>query len=116
MAGSASLAVGWGLLGDPWLSFLPIAFMAWGDSAAGLLRATIWRRNVGSLWPCLAMLGACLAAAAHFEPYWIGALGALAATVAERHRPTALVVWDDNLHVVVISLAIMAALTKVTGI
>ena len=41
MAGTLSLAVGWGLLGDKWLAFLPIAFMAWGDSAAGLARATV---------------------------------------------------------------------------
>ena len=63
MAGTAGLAIGWGLLGDRWLAFVPIAFMAWGDSAAGLLRATIRSRNVGSLWPSLAMLGVCLAAA-----------------------------------------------------
>ena len=25
----ASVAIGWGLLGDRWLAFLPIAFMAW---------------------------------------------------------------------------------------
>ena len=62
------------------------------------------------------MLGVCLAAAAYFEPYWISASGALAATVAERHRPTALVIWDDNLHVVAMSLAVMAALAKGPGI
>ena len=45
------------------------------EPAAGLLRATIWSRYVGSLWPSLAMLGVCLAAAALFQPYWIGALG-----------------------------------------
>ena len=33
-AGAASLAIGWTWLGDKWLAFLPIAFMAWGDSAA----------------------------------------------------------------------------------
>ena len=51
VAGSVSLAIRWGLLGDEWLAFLPIAFMAWGDSIAGFLRTTRWRDNVVSLWP-----------------------------------------------------------------
>ena len=112
MAGTASLAVGWGLLGDKWLAFLPIAFMAWGDSAAGLLRASLWQKNVVSLWPSLAMLGICVAAAALFQPYWIGALGALVATAAERRRPRFLTLWDDNVHVVALSLAVMGVLVK----
>ncbi len=48
LAGTAALAIAWGLLGDRWLAFLPIAFMAWGDSIAGLARATVWRRVVAS--------------------------------------------------------------------
>ena len=110
VAGTVSLAVGWGLLGDRWLAFLPIAFMAWGDSIAGLLRASLWRHNVISSWPSAAMFGVCLAAAGLFQPYWIGALGALVATVAERRRPRVLDLWDDNLNVVVLSLAVMGIL------
>ena len=83
LAGVTSLAIGWGWLGDPWLGFLPIAFMAWGDSTAGLARATLWRGKVASLWPPFAMLGVCLVAAAPFQPYWIGAVGAVVATIAE---------------------------------
>ena len=115
-AGTASLAVGWGLLGDRWLAFLPIGFMAWGDSVAGLLRASLWRSNVASLWPSVAMCGVCLAAAALFQPYWIGALGALVATAAERRRPRLLTLWDDNLHVVALSLAVIGALVMVLGV
>ena len=56
MAGTVSLAVGWGLLGDRWLAFLPIAFMAWGDSVAGLLRASVWRGEAdANPWPPVAM-------------------------------------------------------------
>ena len=113
-AGTASLVVGWGLLGDRWLAFLPIAFVAWGDSAAGLLRAAIWHENPASRWPSLAMLGVCLAAATPFQPYWIGALGALAATVAEWRRPMLSDLWDDNLHVVALSLVVMAVLVKIS--
>ncbi len=116
LAGTAALAIGWGLLGDRWLAFLPIAFMAWGDSAAGLLRGSLWRGNLAGLWPSVAMLGVCLAAAALYQPYWIGAVGALAATIAERKRPRLGVWWDDNLHVVALSLAVMGVLARVPGI
>ena len=114
-AGAASLAIGWGVLGEPWLAFLPVAFMAWGDSAAGFARATVWRDNVASVWPTMAMLGVCLATAAFFQPYWIGALGAVAATAAERRRPVVLTLWDDNVHVVVVSLSTMAVLARTTA-
>jgi dolichol kinase len=116
MAGTASLAVGWGLLGDRWLAFVPIAFMAWGDSVAGLLRASLWRGKVAGLWPSVAMFGVCLAVAALYQPYWIGALGALVATVAERRRPRVSIVWDDNLNVVAMSIAVMTVLATVTGV
>ena len=99
-------------MGDEWLSFLPIAFMAWGDSIAGFLRATRWRDNVVSLWPSVAMAGVCLIAAALYQPYWVGALGAIVAAIAERHRPRALRYWDDNLHVVAVSLAVMWVLAR----
>ncbi len=113
-AGTISLALGWGLLGDKWLAFLPIAFMAWGDSVCGLARATLWRSNVASICPSLAMLGVCLAAAALFQPYWIGAVGGVVAVAAERRRPMLLSVWDDNLHVVASSLAFMAVVAKIS--
>ena len=69
-----------------------------------------------SLWPSVAMCGVCLATAALFQPYWIGALGALVATAAERHRPRLLTLWDDNLHLVAMSLAVMGALVMVLGV
>ena len=114
VAGTASLAIGWGWLGDRWLAFLPIAFMAWGDNAAGLVRATIWRRNVAGSGPSVGMLAVCLGTAALFQPYWIGAAGAVVATAAERHRPALLGLWDDNLHLVAMSLGTMAVLAGTT--
>ncbi len=116
MAGTASLAVGWGLMGDRWIAFLPIAFVAWGDAAAGMARATLWRGRVLSIWPSAVMLGVCLAVAALYQPYGIGALGALVATVAERHRPRLHLFWDDNMHVVAMSLAVMGVLARVSGV
>ena len=111
LAGVASLAGGWGCFGDPWLGFLPFAFMAWGDSTAGLARATLWRSNVGSVWPSLGMAAACLGAAIFYQPYWIGAVGAASPTIAERKRPRLGVWWDDNAQVVGVSLTTMVTLT-----
>src|SRR5437870_6608963 len=56
LAGVASIAVGWGLLGDRWLGFVPIAFMAWGDNAAGMVRALMPRDRPPGAWPSCAML------------------------------------------------------------
>ena len=114
LAGTVSLAVGWGLLGDRWLALVPVAFMAWGDNAAGLTRATFRHDNASDLWPSLAMLVVCLAAAALFWSYWIAAMGAAVAVTAERFRPRVTDVWDDNLHVVAMSLSVMAVLVRVT--
>ena len=115
MAGMASLAVGWGLLGDRWLAFVPIAFMAWGDSAAGLVReAFMWRGKRMNIWPSTAMFGVCLAAALLFNPYWIAAAGALAATATERFGPTTRRLWDDNWAIVGASLGVMAFLSTTT--
>ncbi len=113
LAGTVSLAIGWGIFDQKWLAFLPIAFMAWGDNSAGLVRDTICRTRMGSIWPSLAMLGVCLAAAAFFRPFWIGASGAIIATLAERYRPRFLRIWDDNLIVVMASLTLMIILAKI---
>ena len=115
VAGAASLTLGWALLGDKWQGILPIAFMAWGDSMCGLARATRWPTNLARLYPSMAKLGVCLAAAAVFQTYWIGATGAVVAVAAERRRPMVLKIWDDNLSVVAASLGVLAVLAAVTG-
>ena len=106
-AGTLSLAVGWWALGDKWLGFLPVAFMAWGDNVAGVVR-DIW---ISLPWPLpsAAMLGVCFLAAAFMQPYWIGAVGAILATLAERYRPR-VPFWDDNLNLVTASFSAMAVL------
>jgi hypothetical protein len=125
-----SLAIGWGLLGDRWLGFMPIAFMAWGDRVAGLVTAAVRSGNVAGfltaavrsgnipiILPSIAMLIVCLAAALLFQPYWIGVLGAMVATVAERFRLIAHGLWDDNWvpddpAIVATSLAVMGILAR----
>ncbi|MBI2171473.1 MAG: hypothetical protein HYU30_05565 [Chloroflexi bacterium] len=42
----------------------------------------------------------------------MGSVGAVAATAAGRHRPRVASVWDDNLNVVAMSLAVMGVLAK----
>jgi dolichol kinase len=111
IAGTASLTVGWGIFGDRWLAFVPIAFMAWGDSVAGVVRGLIPGGET-SLWPSIAMLGACFAAALLYQPYWVSALGAVAATAAERIRLAPRHIWDDNWVIVAASLTAMAVFAE----
>ena len=131
LAATVSLAVGWGLLGDRWLAFVPIAFMAWGDSVAGLVRdairrggaaglaiVNIWRGYVAIILPSIAMLAVCLAAATLFQPYWMAAVAAIVATAAERFRLVAHWFWEDNWIpddpiIVAASLTVMGTLVKV---
>lgn len=116
LSGTASLAIGWGLLGERWLAFLPIGFMAWGDTASAIVTYLIVkRRGRLSLWPQSAMVVICLAVAALLQPYWIGAVGAVAATVAERLTPRVFGIQDDNWTIVGASLAVMALLKTGMG-
>ena len=114
LAGTVSLAVGWGLLGDRWLAFVPIAFMAWGDTVSALARGALRNGRSAQVWPSVAMLATCLATAALYHPYWIGALGAVLATGAERFRPTSHPIWDDNWVMVATSLSAMGVLASLT--
>jgi hypothetical protein len=116
LAGTVSLYIGWGLMGNRWLGFLPIAFMAWGDTAAGLTRDLMSRDRAPTALSMAAMLLVCLGATAvFFRPIWIGAVGAVCATLAERYRPGVLGFWDDNGWIVVTSLALMGTLLRFFG-
>jgi hypothetical protein len=109
-SGTASLAGGWGMLGNGWLAFVPIAFMAWGDNAAGLARSTVWKDDPASILPSFCMLAVCLASSLLFHPWFIGAGAGLLATLAERYR-LRLIRWcDDNPVIVASSLGTMALL------
>jgi dolichol kinase len=114
LAGAASMVVGWGILGDKWLAFAPIAFMAWGDNAAGLVRARVASEGGASPWPSVAMLSVCLGVASLYQPSWIAAAGAVVATTAERFCPSSHPLWDDNWAIVVASLSAMAVLTWIS--
>ena len=71
----------------------------------------IWRRRPAARWPSAAILGACLALAMFFQPYWIAAAAAATAAGTEYYSPRIPMARDDNLSVVVALLAVMAGLT-----
>ena len=110
-AGTISIAVGWAWLGSPWLAVVPILFMAWGDMLTGLVRSQLYKREVKGSWGSVAMLVVCLLVAYFFTPYWIGAAGAIVATLAERFTPLSKGIWDDNWTIVLSSLLVMAILS-----
>ena len=112
VSGTLSLAVGWGLFGIKWLGLAPVLFMAWGDNTAGLLRDTLCRNRRTSWWASIAMLAVSLACAGLVQPYFIGVVGAVVATAAERFRPV-VSFWDDNLNLVTASFVAMSILSKV---
>ena len=110
IAGVISLSVGWAWLGNPWLAVVPILFMAWGDMLTGLVRSRVYGKEVKGNWGSMAMIVVCLVVAYFFKPYWIGVVGAVVATLAERFTPLSKGVWDDNWTIVLTSLVVMALL------
>jgi dolichol kinase len=116
VAGTLTMLIGWGVLGEKWLAFMPIAFLAWGDTAAGIARDIIGLDVRKSSWHMAAMFVVCLGAVAiWYHPFWIGAVGAFVATLAERFRPGVLRYWDDNFNLTAASLAVMVLLERVVS-
>lgn len=109
-AGTISLGIGWGWLGNPWLAVVPILFMAWGDMLTGMVRSRIYGREVKGNWGSLAMIIVCLVVAYFFHPYWIGAIGAVVATLVEKLTPLSRGIWDDNWTIPIASLVVMSGL------
>ena len=115
VAGVISLAIGWVWLGNPWLAVVPILFMAWGDMLTGLVRSRLYGREVKGNLGSVAMVIVCLLVAYFFKPYWIGAIGAVVATLAERFTPLSKGLWDDNWTIVLASLAVMTSIYLIGG-
>ena len=110
-ASTVSLGVGWAWLGNPWLAVVPILFMAWGDMLTGIVRSRIYGREVKGNLGSLAMIVVCLLVGYLSKPYWIGAVGAVVATLAERFTPLSRGLIDDNWTIVLSSLLVMAVLS-----
>jgi len=112
-AATISLGVGWVWLGNPWLALVPILYMAWGDMLTGIVRSRIYGREMKGNIGSVAMIVVCLFIAYFFKPYWIGAVGAIVATIAERFTPVSKGIFDDNYTIVLSSLLVMSLLTTV---
>ena len=106
-----SIAVGWVWLGDRWLAILPALFMAYGDAFTGLTRSVVYNREFKGNMGSVAMVVVCLLLAwVFYEPFWIGAVGAVAATLVERFTPMSKGFLDDNWTIVLSSLLVMGGL------
>ncbi len=112
-ASVVSIAVGWVWLGDRWLAILPALFMAYGDAVTGLTRSVVYNREFKGNMGSVAMLGACLILAwCFYQPLWIGVVGAVVATLAERFTPMSHGWLDDNYTIVLSSLLVMGVLSN----
>jgi len=111
-ASVVSILVGWVWLGDRWLAILPALFMAYGDAFTGLTRSVVYNREFKGNMGSVAMLVVCLMlAGAFYQPFWIGATGAIVATLVERFTPMSHGWLDDNWTIVLSSLLVMGVLS-----
>lgn len=110
LAATISLVVGWAWLDNPFLGIVPALYMAWGDMLTGIVRSRFYGREVKGNLGSAAMIIVCLVVAYFFQPYFIGAVGAVVATLAERFTPLSRGIWDDNWTIVLSSLLVMAVL------
>lgn len=106
--GIVLIGVLWGIYDLPWLAIVPLTFMGGGDAMTGLIRSKVYNREVKGPWGSLGMIITCLLLAVFIEPYWIGAIGAVVATAAEKFTKTTSF-WDDNASIPLSSAAVMAA-------
>lgn len=107
--GIVLIGILWGLFNQPWLAIVPLTFMGGGDAVTGLIRSRVYGREIKGAWGSVGMLITCLILAYFIKPYWIGAAGAVTATVAERFTPTTKYT-DDNLSIPLASATVMTAL------
>ena len=107
--GIVLIGILWGLFNRPWLAIVPLCFMGGGDAITGLIRSKVYGREIKGNWGSIGMLAVCLIFAYFIHPYWIGAVGAVTAVVAERFTKTTRYV-DDNLTIPLSSAVVMGVL------
>jgi len=112
--GIITIGICWGLLGEPWLAIVPLLFMGGGDAITGLIRSKVYGKEIKGNWGSVGMLAVCLIFAYFIHPYWIGAVGAVNAVVAERFTKTTRYV-DDNLTIPLSSAVVMGVLHAYFG-
>ena len=98
--------------GDRWLAILPALFMAYGDAFTGLTRSVVYHREFKGNMGSVAMVIVCLLLAwVFYQPFWIGVVGAIVATLVERFTPMSHGWLDDNWTIVLSSLLVMGVLS-----
>lgn len=112
--GIITIGICWGLLGEPWLAIVPLCFMGGGDAITGLIRSRVYGKEIKGNWGSVGMLAVCLIFAYFIHPYYIGAVGAFIAVVAERFTKTTRYV-DDNLTIPLASAVAMVVLHAYFG-
>ena len=116
------IVIGWGYFHQPWLAIVPLLYLAFGDAITGLIRNKVYGKEIKGNWGSAGMLITCLILAYFIHPYWIGAVGAITATLAEKYTKTSTLSigrckfpYDDNLTVPILSFAVMLLLVEVGG-
>ena len=112
------IGIAWLYLDRPLIALAALLFMAWGDGVTGLVRAGVYNRAVKGLWGSAAMLVVCMIIAwALVRPFWIGAIAAGVAVVAEWvFGDAGIVKWaDDNWAVALLSMGTIVSLMLLTG-
>ena len=109
---SSAVCLGSGWFIDPKIGVTSALFLAWGDGITGLVRWLTDKRHAKTVSGTAADLVACLLIALLITPYWIGAIGAVVATVLEHLcGDVGRVRWlDDNLAMPLGALVAMGGL------
>lgn len=103
------IGIGWGIFNRPLEAVACLLMMAFGDCVTGWIRALKYDSPHKGLTGSFVMLGSCLIIAwAFLSPFWLGAIVALVATIAEficgDVSPVKLLRWaDDNWTIPLVS-------------
>lgn len=98
---------------SPKAAVVPGLWLAFGDGITGLVRMAVNRREEKGWAGSAACFVACAAVAVLVQPLWVGLLGSVAATLAERFCGDARGSWirlDDNIAMPMAGLAVIGPL------
>lgn len=112
-----SIVVLWSV--SPYAAIAPALMLSLGDGITGIVRKLTIGKEMKGNWGSVACLCVCLVVGLWLvRPMWAGALGALAATIAEKYcgdTPDSLVHLDDNLTLPLAALAVIAPVVWLAG-
>lgn len=108
LAGGLAL-LNWVWSGNPFLGVLPGMYLGFGDQCTGLVRSWHCKKEKKGWCGTLAMLLICLLVSYFLKPYWVGAVMAITAVLAEKFTPLTHGLIDDN-WVLTLSSALVGGL------